>query len=77
VFQLRIENKDFKTFRGISIGDKEENVFLHYGKTEKLGGEVLSYKMIVDNIERLYYSLDFHIKNGKVIKIMIYSISED
>lgn len=77
VFELRIDNKDFKTYRGISVGDKEDNVYLHYGKTEKLGGEVLSYKLLVNNMERLYYSLDFQIKKGKVIKITIYSISED
>lgn len=63
-----ILNKKLKTFRGIGIGDSEEEVIFHYGKTDKTDN-CLIYEAGVDY---LVYAISFTISNGKVKKIEIY-----
>ncbi|MCL6592281.1 MAG: hypothetical protein K6U80_20340 [Firmicutes bacterium] len=68
VFQLRIENKNLITFRGIKVGDKEEKVYYHYGKGDKMDNEIV-YWMHVSDTPNVYYAIGFNIKNSKVERI--------
>lgn len=78
VFQLKIENGDIKTFRGIAVGDKEQDVYYRYGKKEKLDNKILRYQMFVDyQRDDSQNILDFYIQNNKVTKIMIYIYSPE
>lgn len=73
ILYIVVERKGLKTFRGISVGDKEANVIHRYGKTEKLNGEDLNYQMYVSRDYLDYnYALNFTIKDKKVAKIMVY-----
>ncbi len=63
-----ILGKNIKTFRGIGVGDKEKDIFYHYGKTEKIS-ERLTYET---NFEINFYAISFLMSNGKVKQIDIY-----
>lgn len=77
VIQVRIERKDLRTYRGIRVGDKEENVYKHYGKTVK-SDDILFYQAIAyqksikeafNKSINVYYIISFSIKKGVVSKI--------
>jgi hypothetical protein len=80
--QLRIENKNLKTYRGIKIGSKEEDIYNHYGKVEKADNELTywmlkSQTLVSKHYVDTYYAISFVINNGKVSRIDFdYALSE-
>jgi hypothetical protein len=78
VFQINIKSQNIKTFRGIAVGDNEEDVFYYYGKTKKLDNKILRYQMYVNyETSDSQYILEFFIQKNKVSEIMIYVYSPD
>jgi hypothetical protein len=78
VFQINIKSRNIKTFRGVTVGDNEEDVFYHYGKTKKLDNKILRYQMYVNyETSDSQYILEFSIQKNKVSEIMIYVYSPD
>lgn len=73
VYQIVVNSKNIKTFRGISVGDKEQDVYKHYGKTEKIANKILRYQMDVNfETSDAQHILEFYIQNNKVSEIKIY-----
>lgn len=77
VFQIKIDNKGIRTFRGIAVGDHERDVYYYYGMTKKYE-DLITYQMFVDYATSdAQYILDFYIKNNRVSAIEIYIYHPD
>lgn len=75
IVHILVEREGLNTYRGISIGDREEEVLHRYGATKKLGGNTLHYNKLFqtkDSNVDFACALDFIVENGKVNKIRIY-----
>lgn len=76
IIQLQIQDKRFKTLRGIGIGDKKDDVYYHYGKKDLIDNMIF-YQMFVSTREDnsiefdLYYMIVFEIKDEIVTKIYL------
>lgn len=66
-------DKTLKTFRGIGIGDKEENVFYRYGQKDKTDNSLTYETYLADGLD---HAICFTINEGRVKNIEIY-IAED
>ena len=78
---INITGKDYKTYRGISVGDDKDKVFYHYGK-ESLFFERddetydLIYKIIDQNHDYALLYICFTIQQeAKIVEIAIYIAS--
>ena len=66
------KKRKLKTFRGIEIGSKEEEVFYRYGK-KKINGGGYTYEKEYDGLNSL--GISFNVKQGRVEEIIISFLS--
>lgn len=69
---ISIKKKELKTFRGIEIGSKQEDVFYRYGKTE-IVNDGYTYEKKYDGLNTS--GIIFIVKQGKVKEIIISFLS--
>ena len=77
---INITGKEYKTYRGISVGDERDKVFYYYGKESIFsqkddGTHDLIYKIIDKNHDYALLYICFSIRQGKIVEIAIYIAS--